>query len=345
MKNHLTIFLLLVALSGFGQFNERLVVLPGANETSSIHVNGEHIAVVSRVFTDIYTPGMGNRWYTCYTQLDEFGNTINNSVYFQGLTGLFSVEDGYSEDSSLHIQCGLFADSTDIGGAFYVVFNTLGDTARFTTMYNPWYSTDPDYPGTSIMLPRDFYLDEQGYVFMSYGGQSGEFTASDAGVICYGPDDTYQWHIDFIDWEVHQHVFAMTKLNGYLYFALEDQQSTLVVDGVIWLYKVDMQGNVVEVFEEPWETNFGLVRELITDGDHMVVVGAAQEQGEVPRFFISKFDGEGQILWETMLGPTDFYKHIFEDVTIATDGHYVASEASYRVGGNVKRDNEIVTFY
>jgi hypothetical protein len=332
MNNHLTIFLLLVALSGFGQFNERLVVLPGANETSSIHVNGEHIAVVSRVLSSFSTPNSGVRWHTCYSILDNSGAITSTDVYITGLAGLFSVEDGFSEDSNLHIQCGGIIDSTDTGGAFYVLFDAQGDTARFTTMYNPWYSTDPDYPGTAVMLPRDFYLDEQGYVFMSYGGQSGEFTASDAGVICYGPDDTYQWHIDFIDWEVHQHVFAMTKLNGYLYFALEDQQSDLVVDNVIWLYKVDMQGNVVEVFEEPWETNFGLVRELITDGDHMVVVGAAQEQGEVPRFFISKFDGEGQILWETMLGPTDFYKHIFEDVTIATDGHYVASgQAPYEL--------------
>ena len=124
----------------------------------------------------------------------------------------------------------------------------------------------------------------------------------------------------------------MTKLNGYLYFALEDQQSDLVVDNVIWLYKVDMQGNVVEVFEEPLETNFVLVRELITDGDHMVVVGAAQEQGEVPRFFISKFDGDGQILWETMLGPSELYQQFFEDVTITTDGHYVASgQAPYEL--------------
>jgi hypothetical protein len=334
MNNHLTIFLLLVALSGFGQFNERLVVLPGANETSSIHVNGEHIAVVSRVLSSFSTPNSGVRWHTCYSILDNSGAITSTDVYITGLAGLFSVEDGFSEDSNLHIQCGGIIDSTDTGGAFYVLFDAQGDTARFTTMYNPWYSTDPDYPGTAVMLPRDFYLDEQGYVFMSYGGQSGEFTASDAGVICYGPDDTYQWHIDFIDWEVHEHVFALTKYNDLLFLAL-NQQPTFVYDANIIIHKVNpLTGEILQSYDEPWDINVTEVMEMIGDTDGLVAVGSTSEAIDIPsEGLIMKLDEDMNLIWATSVEHGELNnRRRYEDVTIATDGHYVASgQAPYEL--------------
>jgi len=334
MKTCFTTLLLLVVLSGFGQFNERLVVLPGANESSSIHVFGDNVAVVSRVLTDINTLGSGNRWNTCYSLLDEFGNITSTSVYLRGLIGLYAFEDGFTEDSSLHLQCGQHIDSISTGGAFYVVFNSQGDTARFTHMQNPWYSDDPDYPGTSIMLPRDFYLDQQGYVFMSYGGQSGEFTASDAGVICYGPDDTYQWHIDFIDWDVHEHVFALTKHNDLLFLAL-NQQPTFVYDANIIIHKVDpLTGDILQSYDEPWDINVTEVMEMISDSDGVVAVGSTSLAIDIPsEGLIMKLDEDMNLIWATSVEHNEVnYRRRYEDITIAADGHYIASgQAPYEL--------------
>ncbi|MBI1266022.1 MAG: T9SS type A sorting domain-containing protein [Cryomorphaceae bacterium] len=327
MKNHLTICFLLVALSGFGQFNERFVAIPGPTENSSIHVTGDQFAVISRVFTESPLSEGFSKWHMCYSILDNQGTAIVTKSYTTGINGLLPQEDGMTEISENHLQCGIFVDTLGVMGAYYLVFNALGDTARFTTMYNPWYSDDPNYPGTSFMVPRDFYLDQQGYVFMSYGGQSGEFTASDAGVVCYGPDDTYQWHIDFIDWDLPEHIYSMTKLNGFLYFAVQQKVTDYVHTFIVEVHKVDMEGNIVQSWSEPWEFNPSEFREMISDDNAIVSVGSITEEMDVPsRSAIFKFDSDMNTIWMTALenNQTD-YRRFFEDVTIATDGHYVAS--------------------
>jgi hypothetical protein len=324
--NRLTLISLIVFLlqgtfaCGQDTFNQRFFYGGGAFQPASLFVTGETIHAYSLLWVD------GR--HICSSIHDYNGNLIDTTFINGdwGYSGVYPENDGYTE-SDFHIQAGVQTDSDDITGGFYQIYTPDGQPFRFHDFINPWWSGDPEDFQSSGVLPRDWYLENDGTVLLSYVGDSdssGE-TGTDTGVICFDSNDQYLWHLEWISPIVEQ-IFAVTKLNGFYYLGLERWNDGWVVNNEIIIYKVNSTGEIIEEWSEPWEINVGNLKEMIHDQGDLVVVGSSQFTDEVPNAFISKLDSDMNVIWETTIpDEMQYYNRQFEDITITTDGNYVVS--------------------
>ena len=266
--------------------------------------------------------------HICSSIHDYNGNLIDTTFINGdwGYSGVHPDNDGYAE-SDFHIQAGFQTDSDDITGGFYQIYTSDGQPYRFHDFINPWWSGDPEDFQSSGVLPRDWYLENDGTVLLSYVGDSdfsGE-TGTDTGVICFDSNDQYLWHLEWIS-PLFEQIFAVTKLNGFYYLGLERWNTGFVVDTDIIMYKVSSDGIIIEEWNEPWDLNITDIHEMVTDDEDLVIVGASINDENPSDALIMKVDASMNEIWTTFIeNDSQDFRRQFEDITITTDGNYVVS--------------------
>ena len=317
-----TILLVLagVGLRGQHTFNQRFFYPGGNNKPASLFVTDGLIHNYG-----MYRLG-GQRYLISWTH-DFSGECLDTLMILGdwGPSGVLPTSDGMSEDER-HIQCGGQVDTAGVVGGFYQTFSSTGEPERFRAFRNPWWSGDPSDIVTAQAVPLDSYLTAAGDVLVAYGGQSVINASVDCGVICFGADDAYRWHLQFTGpWP--ERIHAITKVGDFFYFALERWNDDYVVNNDILVYKVNMSGEIVDEWLEPWPMNVTDVNEALADGNDLIFVGASVDVFTNPSdAFIMKVDSAMNVIWSSFIdNESEDFRRQFEDVTITTDGHYVAA--------------------
>jgi hypothetical protein len=313
------IVFLLIGTFAYGQdtFNQRFFYRGGPFKPASLFVSGETIHVYSVLW---------NGGYIC-SSTHSYSGELLDTLFINddfGEAGVVSENDGVAEND-LHIQSGVQVDSESVSGGFYQIYNAEGIPFRFHHFRNPWFSGDADDVQTAVMLPRDWFLDNEGTVTLSYVGDADANGDTDCGVISFDNNDEYLWHLEWISPIVEQ-IFAVTKLNGFYYLGLERWNSDLVVDNDIIIYKVSSEGEIIQEWNEPWDLNITDIHEMVTDDEDLVIVGASINDENPSDALIMKVDASMNEIWTTFIeNDSQDFRRQFEDITITTDGNYVVS--------------------
>jgi len=162
---------------GRDTFNQRFFYRGGPFKPASLFVTDETIHAYSLLWVD------GR--HICSSIYDYNGNLIDTTFTNGdwGIGGVYPVNDGFSE-SEFHIQAGFQTDSDDITGGFYQIYTSDGQPYRFHDFVSPWWSGDPEDFQTSTVLPRDWYLDDEGNVALSFIGDAEADGGTDCVIIC-----------------------------------------------------------------------------------------------------------------------------------------------------------------
>jgi outer membrane protein assembly factor BamB len=268
------------------------------------------------------------RFLVGLSDVDEEGELQNTVLYgyTESTYGFGSSDDGLSLLQGELLQCGQVVNSDEVQVGYYHVFDSEANVLRYKEMYNPWYEDDPDYTGSSQVLPRDWILLENGTVLFTYSGISSSETSIDTGVMCFDENDEFQW---YHDWRTDfvERAYAITVLNDEVYVAVSRQIDTQVYNAEIELVKLSLEGELLETWIDPWSFNVAEVYEMLKDGDAIVAIGSYSEGLEIPSDpVIFKFDADGEEIWWNIVDNQEVnYRHYFTDVCITTDGNYVAT--------------------
>jgi outer membrane protein assembly factor BamB len=309
-------------------FNENFVLVDGTHSGVSITEFEGVLKCTSFHF-------IGGRYLVCLSDVNQNGELFNTQCYgyTESLVGFLSDRNGLSLYSGQLIQCGEIAFSEDQSGAYYHVFDSEANVLRYKEMYNPWYEDDPDYTGSSQILPRDWILLENGTVLFTYSGISSSETSIDTGVMCFDENDEFQWYHDWRT-EFVERAYAITVLNNEVFVVIETWPTELVIDNEISIHRFSMEGELLATYSEEdliagfgGELNLTNAKEMLSDEEAFVMVGSIiQFPGYSSDPAMTKFDSDLNLLWSSHIDMQwGNGRQEFTDVCITTDGNYVAT--------------------
>jgi outer membrane protein assembly factor BamB len=275
------------------------------------------------------------RFLVGLSDVDEEGGLLNTVLYgyTEATYGFLSGEDGLSLSQGELLQCGQVLNSDEVQVGYYHVFDAEASVLRYKEMYNPWYEDDPDYTGSSQVLPRDWILLDNGTVLFTYDGISSSETSIDTGVMCFNENDEFQWYHDWRT-EYVERAYAITVLNDEVFVVIETWPTELVIDNEISIHRFSMEGELLATYSEEdliagfgGELNLTNAKEMLSDEEAFVMVGSIiQFQGYSSDPAMTKFDSDLNLLWSSHIDMQwGNGRQEFTDVCITTDGNYVAT--------------------